>query len=186
MNGNPNTITSREILAQIAEEEALHPFHGYVMSLDSNIEDIIRPFPKWNLKEADGKWCAAFVYYCCNKAGYNLPVRSPNPEMKFNFAGCLGWEQWANLDENRFYTDFCDVDNSLKRGDIMLFDNVFDPGPHDHIGIIIDTQDSYISVAEGNVNNLSTIIKRPKDRNIRAIIRIPNGWRYQEEEVINE
>ena len=52
-----------EALAKAAYEAARMPFHGYLPGKDSNLEPIVRPFPKWTLKEADGLWCAAFVYY---------------------------------------------------------------------------------------------------------------------------
>ena len=179
-------MTTRENLATIAEIEATIPYHGYVMSLDSNITEIIEPFPKWSLKKADKKWCAAFVYYCCNKAGYNLPVRSENPKMKYNFAGCLGWEQWAQLEENQFYISVNDEEFSPTRGDIILFDNVFDPGSHDHIGIIVDPDKDNITVAEGNVNNISTVLKRPKSKNLRGLIRLPERWSYGSKGIIKQ
>ncbi|SFR72007.1 hypothetical protein SAMN05661086_01277 [Anaeromicropila populeti] len=40
-------------------------FYGLLENNDTNIQPIIDLFPKWNVKEADKNWCAAFVYYCC-------------------------------------------------------------------------------------------------------------------------
>ena len=59
---------TREYLVKVAEEAARIPFHGYIEGKESNLKPIIRYFPKWTLKEADGLWCAAFVYYYCREA----------------------------------------------------------------------------------------------------------------------
>ena len=42
------------MLANIAKTEAKKFFHGYVMKTESNLDEIIKPFPKWTKKEADG------------------------------------------------------------------------------------------------------------------------------------
>ena len=55
--------TTREKLAKVAKDMAQVPFHGEVDGMASNLAPIVRLFPTWNLKEADGLWCAAFVYY---------------------------------------------------------------------------------------------------------------------------
>ena len=60
---------TRENLAKIARNMAQTPFHGDVDGRASNLAPIVRLFPTWNLEEADGLWCAAFVYYCCTAAG---------------------------------------------------------------------------------------------------------------------
>ena len=52
---------TREALAFAAREAALKPFHGYLPGRESNLDPIVRRFPKWNLREADRLWCAAFV-----------------------------------------------------------------------------------------------------------------------------
>ena len=51
---------TRKNLAKVSEEAAQIPFHGYIEGEESNLEPIIRFFPQWTLKEADGLWCAAF------------------------------------------------------------------------------------------------------------------------------
>ena len=66
---------TRKNLAKVAEKAAQIPFHGYIEGEESNLEPIIRFFPQWTLKEADGLWCAAFVYYCCREAGFDIPIR---------------------------------------------------------------------------------------------------------------
>ena len=67
--------TTRKHLASVAKAMAQISFHGFVDGEGSNLELIIQPFPKWTLEEADRLWCAAFVYYCCVKAGFKIPIR---------------------------------------------------------------------------------------------------------------
>ena len=45
---------TREHLAKVAKEMALVPFHGAVDGLESNLAPVVRPFPTWNIREADG------------------------------------------------------------------------------------------------------------------------------------
>ena len=47
---------TRKRLAEIAAEKAQMPFHGYLEGKESNIEPIVRHFPKWNLQDADRLW----------------------------------------------------------------------------------------------------------------------------------
>lgn len=170
-------MNNRYTLAKVAEAAALRPFHGYVMSLKSNLVPIISPFPKWSLRKADKKWCAAFIYYCCIKAGYNLPVKHPHPNITCNFAGCFAWEQWAELKENNFFHKAKNSSFKPDKGDIVLYNRVFDPGPHDHIGIILENMGNDLIVAEGNVNNLSVVLTRPVNSHVRGYIRIPDNWK---------
>lgn len=166
----------RNELANIARIEALKNYHGFVMKTESTICDIIKPFPKWTLEEADGLWCAAFVYHCCILAGIVIPIR-PKECLSCNLAGCAAWEEWAMKDEriayhraDTLYEPIC--------GDIVLFDNVFCDSEHDHIGIVLKSNESSIIVAEGNINNISGILERKKDSHIRAYISIPNNFVY--------
>ena len=50
-------------LAEVAQQEACKSFHGKIMGTESNIHEIVKPFPKWSVEEADALWCAAFVLY---------------------------------------------------------------------------------------------------------------------------
>ena len=170
----------RKKLAELGKYYALKPFHGYVMSLKPNIQPITDLFPPWPLNKWDSKWCAAFVYFCCRKAGLNLPVRHPSPKVTCNFAGCGAWLQWSIL-EGFFFKRF---DNSFSPspGDIVLYDGVFENKPHDHIGIILRSTKQTIITAEGNVNNVSMIIKRPINNHIRGYIRIKENYCFKKEE----
>ena len=47
---------TRKYLAEVAKKAAQTPFHGYIEGKESNLEPMIRFFPKWTLREADGLW----------------------------------------------------------------------------------------------------------------------------------
>ncbi|WP_022933486.1 hypothetical protein [Treponema bryantii] len=85
---------TRKKLATIAEKAAEFPFHGYIEGKESNLEPIIQFFPKWTPREADGLWCAAFVYYCCRQAGFEIPIR-PDECKTCHLAGCIAWEEFT-------------------------------------------------------------------------------------------
>lgn len=169
---------TRKRLAEIAKECAELPFHGYLVGEDANIEPIIQYFPKWNVKDADKCWCAAFVYYCCIKAGFDIPY-SPDECITCSLAGCGGWEEFAIGDKiieyYRNHSDFVP-----EAGDIVLYDKIFNNQEHDHIGIILELKQNHIIVAEGNIadTNSSGVIKRVLDEHIRGYIRIPDGYKY--------
>ena len=168
-------MSTRIHLAETARAEALKCFHGSVMTIESNLAPIISLFPSWTIQEADGLWCAAFVYYCCRKAGYTFPIR-PIDGLSSNLAGCLAWDEWAQRDERLEYHPQSDLAFQPEPGDIVLFDNVFVPVEHDHIGIVLENRKDSLLTAEGNVCNLSAVLERRKGRHIRAYIRIPNHF----------
>ena len=170
---------TRKYLAEVAKRLALLPFHGAVSGQESNLAPIIQPFPKWTLEEADGLWCAAFVFYCCGEAGFGIPYR-PDECRSCNLAGCLGWEEFAVSDQRIVYHKGTE-DFVPEAGDIVIYDRVFENKEHDHIGIVLEKREHTLLAAEGNVDNLSGIIERPIDEHIRAYIRIPDGYRYRAE-----
>ena len=167
---------TREYLAKVAEKAAQIPFHGCIEGKESNLDPIIRFFPKWTLKEADGLWCAAFVYFCCREAGFEIPIR-PDECRTSHLAGCIAWEEFAMGDDRIAYRK--ETEGFLpEAGDIVLYDSVFVNQEHDHIGIVIENRGDTILAAEGNIANRSEIIERPKDAHIRGYIRIPDGYKY--------
>lgn len=169
---------TRSELARIAKETALYPFHGTVDGEETNLAPLIAHFPKWNVVEADEKWCAAFVYHCVLLAGFEIPY-SPNECETCSLAGCGGWEEFAKGDERIGYF-LRDERFSPEAGDIVLFDKVFSGVEHDHIGIVLDVSDTKIKTAEGNVNNRSEIMTRNRDEHIRSFIRLPDGYKYKD------
>ena len=168
---------TRKYLAKVAEKVAQIPFHGYIEGKESNLEPIIRFFPKWTLREADGLWCAAFVYYCCREAGFEIPIR-PDACKTCHLAGCIAWEEFAQGDVQ---IEYHKGKESFvpEAGDIVIYDRVFENREHDHMGIVLQGTGKTIVAAEGNLSNTSGIIERPKDEHIRGYIRIPDGYGQQ-------
>ncbi len=167
---------TRVHLSAVAKEMALIPFHGTVNGLASNLAPIVRPFPTWSVREADGLWCAAFVYYCCTEAGFEFPYR-PDECRICHLAACPGWEEFA-LGDRRIEYHIGSESFAPEAGDIVIYDRVFENKEHDHMGIVLEKGEHTILAAEGNVGNISGIVKRPIDDRIRAYIRIPDGYRY--------
>lgn len=168
----------REKVGIIAEVEAAKCFHGKVMNIPSNLQPIADLHPPWSEENLDNVWCAAFVYYCTKMAGYGLPVRYPDERVSFNFAGCGGWLDWASLPEHNFFYSIKDTYFIPEKGDIVIYDFVFCDKEHDHIGIVTENYKDAIRVAEGNINNVSGIVKREKNNHIRGYIRIPEDYKY--------
>ncbi len=159
-------------LSNIAKQEAQMGYHGFVMGTEPNIDAIISLFPKWDIEKWDSHWCAAFVYYCCIKAGINIPVRYPDERVSNNFAGCNAWEQWAKLPDINSWYHLNESQFIPEAGDIVVYDRVFENAEHDHIGIVIEVRNTSIIVAEGNFNNVSAVVERNLDKHIRGFIRI--------------
>ena len=171
-------MSTRQVLAQVGKTEAQRFFHGRVMKTEHNIHEIIKPFPKFHIEEADGMWCAAFVYYCCVKAGFKIPIRPS--ECSCNLAGCKAWEELAIATADIIYSVASSDEFTPSPGDIVLFDKVFIDKEHDHIGIVVENKSASIIVAEGNINNVSGVIERKKDSHIRAYIRLPDNYAYNQ------
>jgi hypothetical protein len=123
-------------------------------------------------------WCAAFVYHCCREAGFDLPVRYPAP-VRCNFAGVRAWLEWAQRPETGYYYTRTAPGFHPQRGDLIIFNNVIDGGPHDHIGVVTGRRGSILITAEGNVGNRSGIFRRPHTRHVRGFIRIPASYQYR-------
>lgn len=160
-------------LAETARREAAKCYHGYVCGAASNLAEIIAPFPKWTLQEADRLWCAAFVYHCCIESGMRLPIR-PTECASSNLAGCGAWEEWAQADDRIAYFR----DGEPRPGDLVLYDRVFCNAAHDHIGVVLEVHHDRLITAEGNFGNVSAIVERPRDDHIRAFIRLPENFVY--------
>ena len=169
---------TREKLARAAREKALLPFHGYIDGKRSNLEPIVRHFPKWSPEEADGLWCAAFVFYCCREAGFDIPYY-PKECTRCHLAGCPGWEDLA-LNDPRIEYHKGSEGFEPEAGDIVIYDRVFNGQEHDHMGIVLEYRGNELVAAEGNHNNVSGIVTRPTDEHIRAFIRFPDEYVYSE------
>lgn len=172
-------MATRAAFAKVACENASLPFHGFLADSPSNLQPIVSLFPKWNIVDADRRWCAAFVYYCCIQTGFQIPY-SPDECVSCSLAGCGGWEDFALGDGRIAYYQRKDSRFVPSAGDIVLYDRVFINREHDHIGIIIENKPHCILVAEGNScnDNTSRVLERKKDAHIRAYIRIPEFFSY--------
>ncbi|MDV5063669.1 CHAP domain-containing protein [Veillonella sp. YH-vei2232] len=95
-----------------------------------------QPYWSWYGFNSRVEWCACFVSWCLNQAGYSEP----------KFAACqsqgIPWfrnnGQWANGN----YKD-------LAPGDVIFFDWEGD-GSADHVGIVIGTDGQRVYTVEGN------------------------------------
>ena len=170
---------TRKELFRVAKDMARVPFHGTFNGLPSNLAPIVQLFPTWSVKEADGLWCAAFVLYCCRKAGFEIPYR-PRECRTCHLAACLGWEEFAVGDGRIEYHKGPEA-FAPDAGDIVIYDRVFENKEHDHMGIVLEKREHALLAAEGNVGNTSGIIERLIDEHIRAYIRIPDGYQYRAE-----
>lgn len=171
-------LPTRKKLAEKAEELAVLPFHGTCGETPSNLAPLVAPFPKWNVEAAENSWCAAFVYFCCMKAGFSIPY-SPDECVTCSLAGCGGWEEFAMGDPR---IEYHRTGGFLpERGDIVLFDRVFCGMEHDHIGIVLAVSADTITTVERLVGpeNRSGIVTRRRDDHIRAYIRLPDGFIYR-------
>ena len=164
---------TRRRLAEVARREALRPWHGEADGQPSNLEPIVRLFPRWSVPEAERCWCAAFVYYCCMEAGFRFPPR-PGECRSGSLAGCGAWEEFARNHPRLTYA--LPAQWQPEPGDIVLYDRVFDGNEHDHIGIVLAHLGDRLLTAEGNENNASVVRERLLDGHIRGCIRLPDGF----------
>ena len=85
------------------------------------------------------------------------------------------WEEWAKND-NRI--GWLSASCLPQPGHIVIFDKVFENKVHDHIGIVLGADKDRIVTAEGNLNNVSGVMERPRDSHIRGYISLPDGFVY--------
>lgn len=171
---------TRSRLAEIALAQTQIPLHGYLDGQDTNLHPVVAPFRKWNLASADKGWCAAFVYYCCLLAGFEIPYKPRECNDTGSLAGCGSWEVFAQTNPQLEYHSRNDTLFTPETGDIVLFDHVFCEKDHDHMGIILSAQPDQLITAEGNAENTNTalVMERACNEHIRAYIRIPDRYRY--------
>ena len=179
-------IDKRSILADIAERLAAKSITG--SRDDSVYMNLIRYFPEDSaFDELKNAWCGAFVYHCCQEAGFRFPIKW-KPSDKLRFASVAAWNTWAHEPERNYFIQ--DTEGFIPEGgDIVLYRNSIPPEnkpaeqrnvPIDHIGIVLGSENGRFTVAEGNVNNKNTsgILCRPLHENIEGFIRIDNDLEY--------
>ena len=104
------------------------------------------PYWSWYGFGSRVEWCACFVSWCINQAGYSEP----------RFAACASqgvpWfkehGQWAAGN----YTD-------VAPGDVIFFD--WDGGGSDHVGLVIGTDGTNVYTVEGNSGDACKIKSYP-------------------------
>jgi cell wall-associated NlpC family hydrolase len=90
-------------------------------------------------------WCAAFVYWCFNKAAIKLG--RANPLVKTG--GCLA--HWNNTQGKKITTDAAlDNPSLIKPGHIFIINH---GGGAGHTGIVEKVQNGFIHTIEGNSND---------------------------------
>lgn len=105
-----------------------------------------QPYWSWYGFDSRVEWCACFVSWCINQAGYSEP----------RFAACASqgvpWfkehGQWAAGN----YTD-------VAPGDVIFFD--WDGGGSDHVGLVIGTDGTNVYAVEGNSGDACKIKSYP-------------------------
>ncbi|MCD9023457.1 CHAP domain-containing protein [Cohnella silvisoli] len=167
------TSDKRQLLANIAEKLAQKPIIGNEHQYGPDIEPLLLYFDRSD-KNIGFPWCAAFVYHCSVQAGFGLPVK--DPRVKNRFASVHAWLEWSKL--QGYYYPVTEVTFKPDRGDLIIYDDIDGNGPHDHIGVVLGTEEEYIITAEGNVKNKSGIFRRDRFLYINGYVRIDNSYRY--------
>lgn len=123
-------------------------------------------------------WCAAFVTWCAENAGLDMPVKCPS-RFGFTFAFVEGWQQWAL--EKGFWFDR--GEQAPLPGDIVIFNwnlSKVDANHKDrdsHIGIFSHMDGSQFVCEEGNTGN-QTAEKHRAASTIQGFIRIPDHYSF--------
>jgi len=174
---NGNDEDRRLKLANFAEMLAGQNIMG--VPEDERYREICKYWPDSDIyKVLKGKWCAAFVYYCCMQIGILLPIRYPNGI--YRLAGVGAWLDWAQLPETNFFYNDKQAGFEPARGDIVVYEKLLSDDSHDHIGIVLACDDNKILVAEGNRDNknYSSVLYRDRGHCIFGYIRIENGYHF--------
>lgn len=161
-----------ERFAQIAEELARKELKGNARKGGPDLQPMLRHFT--DDPEEGFDWCAAFVYHCVHLAGYPFKPRYTEFEGRPCLAAVGEWIRWDRATGHGFYRAATDDCFDLRRGDIVLYDDIVPNGPHDHIGVVLSVGDGAMLVAEGNVDNQSGVFVRSTADNINGRIRLPD------------
>ncbi|WP_075883556.1 CHAP domain-containing protein [Candidatus Protochlamydia sp. W-9] len=117
-------------------------------------------------------WCCAFVYWCCQQAGYEIPIRA-SLDSRYTLAAVGHWIEYAR--NQKIWRDREKIKYLPQAGDLVIFDKLLSQNPLDHIGIVLsyDLKKKFIETAEGNVNKATGIFKRPTNETIKGYICLP-------------
>lgn len=177
-------VDKRSVLAQIARNEGeLRLKADNKNNSGPQIEKYLAVFREAMNKNAETDkysnvgigydWCTAFVYYCCRKAGFEIPAK-PIIDFRWTLAAVRTWYEWAILPENSFWHDREENGFSPSKGDLVIFDQLLSHKEFDHMGVVIDYVEGndYFTAAEGNVERSTGLFCRKIDSHIRGYIRI--------------
>jgi hypothetical protein len=113
-------------------------------------------------------WCGAFVYYCCQEVGIDVPIQ---PEGFWaTMALVASWQYWAK--KKGFW--FPNGSTTPARGDIVIFDWPRISGAYNHIAIVrgYTPGNSTFMTSEGNRGNISGNFGDRKLSDVEGFIRI--------------
>jgi len=122
-------------------------------------------------------WCAAFVTWCLEEAGVEVPLNMPS---KFGYTSALveAWQQWA-IEKNYYLPNVAGVEP--KPGDIVLFDwsNPTNPDNdwEDHIGFFAKKDGTALVCYEGNYRDKTAIVYRYLTT-VQGFIRLPADFSF--------
>ena len=113
-----------------------------------------QPYWSWYGFDYRVEWCACFVSWVLNQAGYSEPKFAACQSQGIPYFSSKG--RWAN----RGYKD-------IAPGDVIFFDWEGD-GSSDHVGIVIGTDGNRVYTVEGNSSDACKI--RDYDLNSSVIM----------------
>lgn len=136
--GGSIDINPSENLSGVHFVNGVRPGNQEVVDIAKSQVGNVGGQPYWSWYGFNGRveWCACFVSWCINQAGYSEP----------RFSGCtsggMAWFQSHGQWATRGYSD-------LAPGDLIFFD-WDNSGDADHVGIVIGTDGTKVYTVEGN------------------------------------
>jgi hypothetical protein len=173
------SINRKHLLCKIARREGELEFREFLHKAGPQIEKYLAVFrlPIYEISQqarfldlTQGyDWCCAFVYWCCQQAGYEIPIRA-SMDSPYTLAVVGNWIEYA--DNQKIWKDSKKLEYIPQSGDLVIFDKLLSENLLDHIGIVLscDFKEKFIETAEGNVDKATGIFKRPIDKTIRGYI----------------
>jgi hypothetical protein len=159
-------------LANIAEAEARRGLKW--SNAQSEAEKFLRPMrePMRKLGQIGKEpiffnWCAAFVTWCCRRAGYAIP----DQPIGYNATMALvdSWGFWGR--QQHLLIDW--TTKNVRSGDVLLYEWFDGDSSLDHIGVFLRLRsDGRIEAAEGNARNKTSVVTHDPS-NVKAVLRLP-------------
>ncbi len=176
------SINRKHLLCKIARIEGQLEFREFLNKAGPQIEKYLAVFrlPIYEVSQQSSfldltqgyDWCCAFVYWCCQQAGYEIPIRA-SLDSHYTLA-CVGnWLEYA--DNKKIWKDSKNFEYIPQSGDLVIFDKLLSENFFDHMGIVLnyDFDEKFIETAEGNIEKATGIFKRPINEQISGYICLP-------------